>query len=218
METIPSLSGLAPNSPLPRDRASGRARMAAGYSSLGRSRAVPPLAAGTASPSAQMREERRRGGSILTASAPQPGLVQVRRRRRELRQIPTPRECRRELFPPTFEPAGLQASNSQLQALLSVPRKQRRVLSFTRLEGRSCQRLRLSYQLLGAGSRWRDGTPDREQTFQGRRGRKSLHVAWPAPSPSRATREQTYPPLPSLPPLQVTRSDFHTGVNLDRCH
>lgn len=93
------------------------------------------------------------------------------------------------------EPAGLQASNSQLQALLSVPRKQRCVLSFTRLEGRSCQRLRQSYQLLGAGSRWRDGTPDREQTFQGRRGRKSLRAAWPAPSPSHAKMEQAYPPF-----------------------
>lgn len=102
--------------------------------------------------------------------------------------------------PPTLEPAGLQASNSQLQALVPVPRKQRRVLSFTRLEGRSCQRLWLSDQLLGAGSRWQDGTPDREQTFQGRRGRKSLCAAWPATIPSHAKMEQMYPPLPLCHP------------------
>lgn len=41
----------------------------------------------------------------------------------------------RRASPPASEPPGLQGSNSQLQAPRSVPRKQRRVLSFTRLEG-----------------------------------------------------------------------------------
>lgn len=120
--------------------------------------------------------------------------------------------------PPTFEQAGLQTSNSQLQALLPVPRKQRCVLPFTRLEGCSCQRLWLSEQLLGAGSRWQRGTPDSEQTFQGRRGRQSLCAAWPATIPSHANTEQMYPPLLLCHPLQAVRGDFHTRVNLDRRH
>lgn len=110
--------------------------------------------------------------------------------------------------PPTFEPAGLQASNSQLQALLPVPRKQRCMLSFTRLEGHSCQRLWLSDQLLGAGSRWQDGTPDRDQTFQGRRGWKSLCVVWPATIPSHADRANV-PTSPSVHPPGCKKKFSH---------
>jgi len=184
------------------------------------------MAAGTASPSAQT-QERRRGGSTLTTPRPRhPAMGMGSLRLRPARtqagatasagaqadsQAPgaVPRAS-----PPAFEPAGLQAPNSQLQARLSVPRKQRRVLSFTLLEGRSCQRPRLPHQLLGAGSRWRDGTPDSEQTFQGRRGRKTLHTAWPA---VRRWSKSTHSSL-SSPPPQATRRDFHTRVDLDRCH
>lgn len=212
-EAILSLSNSAPNYSLPWDRASGRAATAAG------SRAAPSLAAGTNSPPLK----RGRRGDEEGASPPPPDLSRgtpprapcLRPARTRAGATATagaqarfPRlgsVAERARYPPAFEPAGLQASNSQLQALLSVPRKRRRVLSFTRLEGRSCQRLRLLYQLLGAGSRWRDGTPDREQTFQGRRGRKSLRAAWPAPIPSRAKTEQTYPLLPLFHPPPPSR-------------
>lgn len=108
---------------------------------------------------------------------------------------------------PNSEPAGLQSSNSQLQSQLSVPRKQWCVLSFTRLGGHSCQPLRRLCQLLGAGSRWRDGTPDREQTFQGRRGRVCTQQGQPHCPTTSSQSQRAHPPT-----HPVARGDFsHWG-------
>lgn len=128
----------------------------------------------------------------------------------ELGKVPVSGGCLKSCSP-NSEPAGLQASNSQLQSQLSVPRKQWRVLSFTRLGGHSCQPLQRSCQLLGAGSRWRDGTPDREQTFQGRRGRVCTRQGQPH---SPATLTQSQRARPTAHP--VARGDFQTGVKLER--
>lgn len=211
METIPSLSGLAPNSPLPcdclRQSRDGYWMQQPGEGRGGAGRGCPTTCSWDRFPlrSKEGGEATRREHPhcLWTSSETRAGAPDGAQADSHTSGVP-PRTV-----PPTLEPAGLQASNSQLQALLSVPRKQRRVLSFTRLEGRSCQHLRLSYQLLGAGSRWRDGTPDREQTFQGRRGRKSLRGQ--PPSPSHAKMEQTYPPLPLSHPHKSQEEIFTLG-------
>lgn len=131
----------------------------------GRSRTVLPLAAGTFSHSAQVMEHPHCLGYPAMDTDTLPAACQDSCRcggmGRSSGRFPRLRTAA-DSHSPAFEQAGLQASNSQLQALLLVPRKQWCMLSFTRLECRSCQRLRLSYQLLGSGSRWRDGAPDRE--------------------------------------------------------
>lgn len=105
--------------------------------------------------------------------------------------------------PPTSEPAALQASNSQLQALLPVPGKQRCVLSFTRLEGRSCQRCgyRTSCSGLGADGRMAHLTGSRSSKDEGG-GRVCVQHGQPTIA-SHAKREQMYPPLPLCHPPKL---------------
>lgn len=139
-------------------------------------------------------------GQGLPACA-QSRCLQVPGHPQELGHIPTPRGCPGEPLPPPPSRRVYKALIPSYKRRAPCQGSNGTCCHSRGWKARSCQRLRLSCQLLGAGNRWRDGTPDREQTFQGRRGRKSLHAAGPAPFPGHAitTVEPTRPPLPLVP-------------------
>lgn len=119
-----------------------------------------------------------------------PGLVQVRWRRRELRQIPTPRECRREPFPP---PSSRQVYKPLIPSYKRCSPCQGSSGACCHSRGwkaapASVCGYRTSCSVLGADGGMAHLTGSRPSKDEG--GGRFCRAAWPAPIPSHAQMKQ----------------------------